>query len=74
MYNIIISSFHPSKGQYFLDVDNLINYNFIKEKILKIKVLEKEAFEKSGKPANFQFEKELVETFEEILLYNTIKY
>ena len=29
-------------------------------------ILEKEAFEKSGKPANFQFEKELVETFEEI--------
>ena len=29
-------------------------------------ISEKEAFEKSGKPANFQFEKELVETFEEI--------
>ena len=30
------------------------------------RITEKEAFEKSGKPANFQFEKELVNTFEEI--------
>ena len=37
------------------------------------KITEKEAFEKSGKPASFEFEKELVNTFDEIYTSDHIK-
>ena len=37
------------------------------------RITEKEAFERSGKPASFQFEKELVDTFEKIYTSDSIK-